>query len=141
MSDVHEKVCRSCNLNKPISEFQSANTKSKPPSYCNTCRRTSARLCYYKNKEKWLKRSQSYQKETKYLHQKRWLAEHPEQNAIRAKILRLKKKGELISPGACEFCAAETKLVIHANSLTDPHDITWMCRTCCSKKVWQFTKG
>lgn len=136
------KSCSACRLIKPLGDFYAAQKESDGrASKCKRCfdplsrrwdrehpeaRRSITRQ--YDRTHRGVRREQA---KARRAASPRRAVQAPERHALYQRVYRAVKRGELVTPQACEVCGAPARLhAHHYDGYDKPLAVIWMCPSC-----------
>lgn len=136
------KKCRTCGIDKEISEYHLIDPI---PSECKSCANARRQRNYYREKEKnpdkireiGREKYHKYKSTAEYknrqvIRQRRVRKEKPVQYSAWNKVRRAIRLGRLIR-GDCEKCGWVGKTQAHHEDYLKPLDVIWLCPPCHRK--------
>lgn len=147
------KLCRECNVEKPLSEFYvHGQMKDGHLNKCKHC--VKARIdkylkanpdkkkqwaLNYANSETGLKKAKAYLstekgKAVRKNKTNNYRKNHPIRDRARYLVSYEIQCGRLIRPNVCSCCNAECKPHGHHDNYTKPLEVEWLCEPC--HKLW-----
>ena len=118
---MNDKLCNSCKIRKPISDFyKSVVNKDGHCGICKPCH--NAKTANYRNKQKNLLR---YDEVPQY--KKFWLQENKLKTTAHRAVSYAIKTGRLVRL-PCERCGTTIDVVGHHEDYSKPLEVMWLCK-------------